>query len=99
MKNNVSEDYKIILISIIQKYLPYCTIYLFGSRARGTNQSGADIDLALDNKQKIPFDTILSIYNDIDETTIPLFVDIVDINSASLDLKMEIEKEGIKWTN
>jgi len=99
MKNNVSENYKITLINIIQKYLPNCNIYLFGSRARGTNKSGADIDIAIDNHNKISFDTILKIYNDIEETNIPLYVDVVDINNSSSDFKMEIKKEGIKWTN
>jgi hypothetical protein len=98
MKNNVAERYKAVLIDIIKKRLPRCSIYLFGSRARGDNRSGADIDLALDNHLEIDFDTILLLYHEIDETTIPLKVDLVDLQSASNDIKTEIIQEGIAWT-
>jgi len=36
---------------------------------------------------------------EIDETTIPLKVDLVDVRKASDDLKKDIIREGIRWTN
>jgi predicted nucleotidyltransferase len=91
------EKYKKILLDIIRKKLPKCKIFLFGSRARKDNQPGADIDLALDMGRKIDFKIILSLYNDIEDTTIPLTVDLVDLHSVSGSLKNEIKKEGILW--
>jgi uncharacterized protein len=89
--------YRNILLDIILKYLPQCKVYLFGSRARGTNKPGADIDLALDCSAPIDFRIILKIYNDIEATNIPLSVDLVDLYSASDLLKSEVKKEGILW--
>ena len=86
--------YKKELIDIVHKHLPNCKIILFGSRARETHQEGADIDLAIDTGKKVPLNTILDIKSDLDETTIPMFVDIVDIHSIPADLKEEIEKDG-----
>ncbi|MFH1643842.1 MAG: nucleotidyltransferase domain-containing protein [bacterium] len=96
---NIKEKYKEILIDIITKYLPNSKIYLFGSRATQTHHEGSDIDLALDNKEKIELKIIFKIQDEIEQTSIPLFVDIVDINTTSEKLKNEILKEGILWKN
>jgi predicted nucleotidyltransferase len=97
-KNDVNFDrYKKTLTTIIHKHLPTCTIYLFGSRARKTEHSGSDIDIALDCNAPISKNSIFKIYDDLEETTIPLTVDLVDLYSASDTLKNEVKKEGIVW--
>ncbi len=93
----MTDKYKKELLSIILKHLPLCAVYLFGSRARKTHQEGADIDLALDAGKKIDLNTILDMKAEVEETTIPLFVDIVDMRAISDDLKEEIIKDGISW--
>jgi len=98
-ENKRFEKYKKTLLEIIHKKLPKCKVYLFGSRARGTHQSGADIDLALNDGKPIDFDIILSLHAEIDETTIPLTVDLVDLYIATGKFRKEIEKEGILWEN
>ena len=89
--------YRKELIAIIQKVIPHCKIYLFGSRARNTHRSGADIDIALDAGKPIPLDSILKIYEKIDQTTIPLEVDLVDIHTASDEMQESINLEKIEW--
>ncbi len=93
------KKYKKELLSIIHKHVPSCTVYLFGSRARDSHQSGADIDLALDAGKKIGLDPILDIKADIEETTLPLFVDVIDMHTIDKDFKEEILKDGIVWTD
>ncbi len=90
--------YKNEILSVIQKFLPHAKVYLFGSRARGTHKEGSDVDLALDTGTKIDISTILDIKDAIYETTMPVFVDIVDMHSIPDVLKEEIVKEGILWT-
>lgn len=94
----VKQNYKDELISIVHKYIPGCTIILFGSRATGKHRPGSDIDLALDNKSKISWDAITKILIEIDETTIPMSVDIVDLYSADAEFKKQVLQEGIVWT-
>ena len=55
MKDNrkMEPHYKDELLVIIKKQLPNCKIWLFGSRARGTHKSGADVDLAIDAGRRI----------------------------------------------
>ena len=93
----MANQYKDELITIINRFLPNARITLFGSRARKTHSSGADIDLALDTGKAIGLNTILDIKSAIEESTIPLFVDLVDENSAPSSLKKEINKDGIRW--
>ncbi len=92
-------QYKNELISIIHKHLPKAAIYLFGSRARGDYTSTSDIDLAVDAGEPINYSLLLKILMEIDETAIPMKIDLVDFCSASNILKENIIKEGVKWTN
>jgi len=92
-------DYRKVLVSIVHRHIPGCTVYLFGSRARGTHQIGSDIDLALDAQKVLDSGIIGNIKEDIEESTIPYFVDIVDFNNVGSEMKREITKDGIVWSN
>lgn len=95
----LEEKYRKTLLLIIQKHVPNCTVYLFGSRAMGKERMGSDIDLALDIGKPIEHKKILAIYHDIDRTNIPLKVDVVDMRKASQELKNDVLREGVRWTN
>jgi len=95
----LKKTYKDELIALITKYVPHCEMYLFGSRATDTERTGSDIDIALDAGKPIPYKTMLKILVAIDETNIPMKIDLVDLHVADKALKEVILKEGIKWTN
>ena len=99
MKYNVKPEYKKLLVKIITKNVPTCKIYLFGSRARKTNDPSSDIDIALESQKNIPFNVIGNIKEEIEESKIPFFVDILDFNSISNEMKKEISKDKILWNN
>jgi predicted nucleotidyltransferase len=94
----VKEHHKTQLLKIIHSYLPNCKVWLFGSRARNQERAGSDIDLALDNGEKIPWGTITKMLIDIDETTLPMKIDLVDLNTVDEDFKKQALSEGILWT-
>lgn len=91
------EQYKNIIIDIVKKHLPQCKVYLFGSRARGTNLEGADIDIALDASESVDLKLLFEITNAIEESKIPVYVDVVDLHTVSEDLKKQILKDKIVW--
>lgn len=96
----LKQEYREQLISIIHKHLPECKIYLFGSRATHKQKPGSDIDLALDAGEKIPYKIFIKILVDIDATTIPMKVDLVDMNSKLDPMLVDnIIREGIVWTS
>ena len=95
----MTEQDKQKLMKIITKYLPKAQIYLFGSRARKDNLPQSDIDITIDNENKIDLLTLSNIKEEIEESTIPFTVDIVDLNNISEDLKKQILKDRIKWND
>ena len=88
---------KEIIIKIIRKHIPACDIYLFGSRARKTNRPGADVDIALEGTEPIDFRIIGNIKEDLEESNIPFFVDIVDLKTVSDIFLKEFKQDGILW--
>lgn len=93
----VPEAYKKEILSIIMRYVPQVTVRLFGSRATGHERQGSDIDLALDTGKKIPLEILSQILASIDETTIPMQVDLVDLYTVADDFKKRVLKEGVVW--
>lgn len=90
-------SYQEQLIAIICKHIPYCEIILFGSYATGQQTASSDIDLAIKTEKPIPYKKIIAIQQDIDETTIPLKVDIIDMHTVQEAIKKNILREGITW--
>jgi len=93
------EKYKRMLLDIIEHHVPACRVYLFGSRATGTGREGADVDVAIDCGDKIHRDIVLKIIGDVDESDLPVFVDIVDLQNVSSEMQEQILKEGVIWKN
>lgn len=95
----IEERFKKQLIEIISKQLPNAKVYLYGSRASGDFRSGSDIDLALDNGEKISFHDLSSIKDDIEQSKIPFFVDVVDLFTAEGEFKKQVLKTRVLWKN
>jgi predicted nucleotidyltransferase len=85
------------LITIIEQHLPQSKIFLFGSRARNTHKEGADYDIAIDNGAIIDRDTWLNLTSAIEESDIPVNVDIIDLNNVSTSFISVIKKDLTRW--
>ncbi|MFA6527394.1 MAG: nucleotidyltransferase domain-containing protein [Candidatus Babeliales bacterium] len=81
----------------VEYHFPNAKVILFGSRARGTHKEGADIDIALDVGFPIPMHEMTRIRATMENLTIPLEVDVVDMHSIPSELKAIILKEGVVW--
>lgn len=95
----IKKEYQDLLLCIINKYFPHGKVYLFGSQATGTANASSDIDIALDTGKAIPYTTIISILAEIDETIIPIKVDVVDLHGIQESFRQTIIREGILWKN
>ena len=94
---DLETGYRQLLVDIIHQHIPGCRIWLFGSRARKTHRQGSDFDLAIDAGRILQMREIFAIKEAIEETSIPVFVDVVDINNVSADFLDHIKKEWIVW--
>lgn len=97
MVNNINPDYKELILHALNYHFPGAKVYLFGSRARGTNLSGADIDVAVDAGQPISFGEMERARVTLEHLPIPVNMDLVDLHSIPPEFKQTILQEGIAW--
>lgn len=89
--------YQDTIVAIVTKFLPQCRIYLYGSRARQDHKEGSDVDLALDNKTPIDSAILANIRAALEDSTIPVKVDIVDVHAIDKEFKDVIAKDWKLW--
>lgn len=72
-------------------------VWLFGSCARGEVMQHSDIDIAILPHDELPRGFFGELRADIEDSTIPYDVDVVDLRHAALALVEEVKREGIAW--
>jgi len=85
------------IIKLLSVLFPKAKIYLFGSRARGKHSEISDIDIAIDNEEKLPFKEKMQAINIMEALNIPQKIDLVDFHDVDEDFQKIILKEGILW--
>ena len=98
-KEELNPRYKEAIIKALEYHFPRAKIILFGSRARGSNQSGADIDIAIDTGSQLKLRDMSRARTTLENLFIPLEVDLVDLHGISDELKQVIQNEGLLWKN
>ncbi len=75
-----------------------CTVFLFGSRARGSHRRNSDIDIGFCGLSEPVFtktrDLLLS---ELEESIIPHHVDLVNFDTTSSDFKAVAMREVVVW--
>lgn len=79
----------------IAKHLQNCTIYLYGSRVKGTAKKYSDIDIALDC-ESLDDNILLKLKTEFADSTLPYEVDIIDLNKISETFKNHIINDLIE---
>ena len=74
-------------------------VWLFGSCARGEVRQHSDIDVAILPREDLPIGFFGELEADIEESTIPYDVDLVDLRHADGALVDAVRREGIPWRN
>jgi uncharacterized protein len=72
-------------------------VWLFGSCARGDVRQHSDIDIAILPRDELPLGFFGELQADIEESTIPYDVDLVDLSYADHALLDEVRREGVPW--
>ena len=93
----LDEKTKQKIIAVISALIPEARIYLFGSRARGTNAQYADIDIALDAGKELLLIDVDEVKSMLNESNIKYKIDVVDIYQVSDLMRKEILREKVIW--
>jgi predicted nucleotidyltransferase len=82
------------LRDILDKYPGVQSVFIFGSRAKGSSYKGSDIDLAIMN-EGVSETVIAQMKADFQESALPYFVDVIDYPSLRHpELKGHIDRVG-----
>ena len=95
MPYGLSEQIVNKIISVFEKQPEVEEAILFGSRAKGTNREGSDIDITLKGSA-LNFQAIKKIELRLDEQLLPYEINLVLYKSIkNLDLREHIDRKGI----
>ena len=97
MNNQLDEKIKQKIIAVISALMPDVKIYLFGSRARGTNRPMADIDIALDGGKELSRADVDEIKSMFKESNIMYVIDVVDFHSITELMQKQILEDRVIW--
>ena len=95
--DGIDETSKHKIIAIISALVPDATIYLFGSRARGTQSKWSDIDIAVDARHPISRFVLGEIMSIFEASNILYKIQVVDINSVNEAMKTSILRDRVLW--
>lgn len=80
-----------IVQAILGRHIPGRPVYAFGSRTRGRARRRSDLDLAVGGQEPLSTRIIAEIKEDFSESDLPIFVDVLDINSVDREFLQRIE--------
>ena len=87
------------LFGILNQFQEVESVYLYGSRAKGTYKLGSDIDLAIMN-EGVSEKTIRAIKAEMEDSSLPYFVDITNFPTLNhKELAEHIQRVGVPFYN
>jgi predicted nucleotidyltransferase len=75
------------------------TVYLFGSFARREARPFSDIDVAIDPHGPLSPGTIARLREELEQSTIPRRVEVVDLRDADPEFRERVRREGVVWSD
>lgn len=93
----LQENYRARIIEIIRQHAPNAEIWAYGSRVSGKCHEGSDVDLVLRDARQPERATasITAIRGALEESTIPLVVDLHDWAMLPEDFQENVRETGI----
>jgi predicted nucleotidyltransferase len=89
INTGIDEKNKNKMIALIHALAPEASIYLFGSRARGTHQKRSDIDIALEAEKPLSPYLIGEIMDVLAASNIHYTIQVLDSNDKTLSENMK----------
>ena len=72
----LSENHRRVISDIFSKYPDVTHVFVYGSRAKGTNCPGSDIDMTITGGNTVSSDILFKLISDFDESPLPFSVDL-----------------------
>ncbi len=92
---DIRPDLWVIVRDILDKHVPQCEVWAFGSRAKWKAKQYSDLDLAVITKEPMSFNLSGALTDDFAESDLPFKVDVVDWASTSVSFRKIIEQDKV----
>ena len=78
-----------LLRPIVRKHLPDSAyqVFIFGSRAEGTNRKFSDVDIGILGPNPVPSRTLFAIEDELEESDIPYLAQVIDFTTVEEKFK------------
>ncbi len=71
------------IVAILERIVPHCTVWAFGSRYHGTHREHSDLDVVLIGDAALPLLTMADVKDAFQESNLPFRVDVLDWHATS----------------
>ena len=98
-KLNLPEHYLLILLKLLQEHVPHAEVWAYGSRVSGQSHDTSDLDLVLrdpEDLSKSHFDELFSLKSALQESDLPILVDVLDWAAIPQSFRNEIERHHMR---
>ena len=80
---------------ILAEHLPQARVLAFGSRVTGKPRTYSDLDLAVELANPLDIRTLCKLKDAMEDSDVPICVDIVDWHQASDEFKKSVSMQGM----
>ncbi len=96
-KLNLKPDHLRLLLELLNAYAPEAEVWAYGSRANGGGHDGSDLDLVVRNPAHLdqPQNKLYLLRDALEESNLPMLVDLLDWARLPEDFKKEIERRHV----
>lgn len=95
VRERALEELRHMLLTALEGH--EAAVWLFGSCARDEVKQHSDIDIAILPRDELSPNFFALLADEIDESTIPYDVELVDLRRADPALIEEVQREGVQW--
>lgn len=92
---DIRPDLWIIVWDILQKHVPQCEVWAFGSRAKWKAKQYSDLDLAVITSKPMSLQVSGALAEDFAESDLPFKVDVVDWATTSASFREIIAQDKV----
>ena len=92
---DIRPDHWVIVRDILQKHVPQCEVWAFGSRAKWSAKEYSDLDLAVITDKPLSLSVSAALSDDFSESDLLFKVDVVDWATTSESFRKIIEQDKV----
>ena len=77
--------------TILSEFVPDCNVWAFGSRCKGTARKYSDLDLCIEDNEKLDWKLLANLKEALMESDLPFRVDLLDYHSMPEHFRRNID--------